>query len=261
MLGAIAGDVIGSVHEHAAPRDKHAFRLFTSESTFTDDTVMTVAVANALRSGADYAQAFRTWGRRYPDVGYGGFFRRWLLVSSARPYGSYGNGSAMRVSPVAWVADEPLVVENEAERSAAVTHDHPEGVRGARAVAAAVLLARQGGDKPALRALLEARFGYDCSVSLEEWRRRGGFDVTCQGTIPRAAAAVLESTDFEDALRNAISLGGDTDTNAAIAGAIAEPLYGGVPPAIAREVWLRLDDALRAEVAAFARAFDVPLPE
>ncbi len=257
-MGAIAGDVIGSVHEGGAPQEKN-FPLFVPRSTFTDDTVLTVAIASAIIQGKDYGSAIRQWGRRYPHAGYGGWFRNWLFGDDARPYNSFGNGSAMRVSAIGWAFDDYDLVVNEAGKSAEVTHNHPEGIKGAQAVAAAVLFARTGKSKRQIRALLSERFGYPCSLSVRELRRQGGFDITCQGTLPAAAAAFLESTDFEDAVRNAVSLGGDADTLACIAGAMAEAFYGGVPADIQREVVRRLDDALRTEIFAFALIHRVPL--
>lgn len=260
MIGAIAGDVIGSVHEGGPPRAKD-FPLFVAGSTFTDDTVLTVAVAHAIREGVGFAASLRRWGRRYPGAGYGGWFYDWLFSDAAGPYNSFGNGSAMRVAAVAWTFDELDSVLREAARSAEVTHNHPEGVKGAQATAAAVFCARTGQTKDQIAALLSDRFGYDCSVGLSRLQACGGFDVTCQGTVPAAAVAFLESTGFEDAVRNAVSLGGDADTLACIAGAMAEAHYGGVPAAIQAEVLGRLDDALRAEVLAFAGQFDVPLAD
>lgn len=258
MIGAIAGDVIGSVHE-GAPAQSKDFPLFVPGSRFTDDTVLTVAVASAVRAGGGYAAALRRWGRRYPHAGYGGWFRDWLARDDAGPYNSFGNGSAMRVSAVGWAFDDLEAVLDEAARSAAVTHDHPEGIKGAQAVAAAIHLARSGATKAQLAALLAQRFGYDCSMRLEALQARGGFDVSCQGTVPAAAVAFLQSTGYEDAVRNAVSFGGDADTLACIAGALAEAHYGGVPDAIQEEAFGRLDAALRAEVAAFAGRYGLPL--
>ncbi len=258
MIGALAGDIIGSVHEGAMPVSKD-FELFVPASRFTDDTVLTVAVGNALRTGGDYAEAMRRWGRKYPDAGYGGWFGGWLSRDEAGPYGSFGNGSAMRVSAVGWARDELDDVLREAAASAAVTHDHPEGIKGAQAVAAAVLLARTGGTKDDVAALIGERFGYDLTPGLAELRRRGVFDVTCQGTVPAAAVAFIESDDFEDAVRNAVSLGGDADTLACIAGALAEAFYGRVPAEIQAQVLGRLDEALRDETRACAERFRIPL--
>ncbi len=204
---------------------------------------------------------FDNGGGRYPDAGYGGWFREWLFREDAQPYNSFGNGSAMRVAPIGWAFDDLEVVLREATKSAEVTHNHPEGIKGAQAVAAVILLARTGEPKDAIATLLTDRFGYDCSVELTVLRRRGGFDVTCQGTVPAAAVAFLESTDYEDAVRNAVSLGGDADTLACIAGAMAEAHYGGVPAEIQAQVLRRLDAALRAEVVAFAREYGVPIAD
>lgn len=258
MIGAISGDVIGSVYE-GAPAPAKNFPLFVPGSRFTDDTVLTVAVASAIRSAADYGISLRRWGRQYPHAGYGGWFREWLFRDDPAPYNSFGNGSAMRVGAIGWAFADLDLVLREAARSAAVTHNHPEGIKGAQAVAAAIFLARTGEGKDGIAAFLSGRCGYDCTVALSVLRRRGGFDVTCQGTVPAAAVAFLESTDFADAVRNAVSLGGDADTLACIAGALAEAHYGGVPAAIQAEVLGRLDGALRAEVIAFARQYGVPL--
>jgi len=258
VIGAISGDIIGSVHE-GAPGQAKDFPLFVSGSRFTDDTVLTVAVASAIREGADFRTSIRRWGRCYPHVGYGPWFGEWLFRQGAAPYNSFGNGSAMRVAAVGWAFDDLDDVLREAARSAEVTHNHPEGIKGAQAVAAAILLARTGQTKNEIAALLTGRFGYDCSMGLTTLRRRGGFDVTCQGTVPAAAVAFLESTGFEDAVRNAVSFGGDADTLACIAGAIAEAHYGGVPPEIQAEALRRLDRALRTEVIAFAKRYGVPL--
>jgi ADP-ribosylglycohydrolase len=255
MIGAISGDVIGSVYEGAPARDKD-FPLFVPGSRFTDDTVLTVAVASAIREEADFGASIRRWGRRYPHAGYGGWFRDWLFREDSAPYNSFGNGSAMRVAAIGWAFDDLETVLREATKSAQVTHNHPEGIKGAQAVAAVIRVARSGQTKDAIAALLSDRFGYDCSIGLTMLQRRGGFDVTCQGTVPAAAAAFLHSTDFEDAVRNAVSLGGDADTLACIAGGMAEAHYGRVPAEIQAEVFRRLDGVLRAEVLKF-----LPLPE
>ncbi|GAB4268903.1 MAG: ADP-ribosylglycohydrolase family protein [Deferrisomatales bacterium] len=259
MLGAIAGDVVGSVYERH-PVKRTDFPLFSPGCRFTDDTVLTVATAEAIRTGTPYAQAYRSWTRRYPRAGYGGLFLQWALSDAPGPYGSFGNGSAMRVSPVGWAFEDLEGVLAEAEQSARATHDHPEGVKGAQAVAAAVFLARTGASKEELRRYVEARFGYDLSVPLARVRPAYGFDVTCQGSVPPALRAFLESEDFEGALRNAVSLGGDADTQACMAGAVAEAFYGGVPPAVRKEVLGRLDRDLKQAVAAFQEAFGPSRP-
>jgi ADP-ribosylglycohydrolase len=258
MIGAISGDVIGSVHEGAPAKPKD-FPLFAPGSTFTDDSVLTVAVASAIREGIEYGTSIRRWGRRYPYAGYGGWFRDWLFSEDAAPYNSFGNGSAMRVAAIGWAFEDLDVVLREATKSAEVTHNHPEGIKGAQAVAAAIFVARAGQGKDQIAALLCDRFGYDCTMGLSALQRRGGFDVTCQGTVPAAAEAFLHSTDFEDAVRNAVSFGGDADTLACIAGAMAEAYYGSVPTEIQRQVLGRLDQALRAQVTAFARHYGIPV--
>ncbi|MFQ5760622.1 MAG: ADP-ribosylglycohydrolase family protein, partial [Acidiferrobacterales bacterium] len=228
MLGAIAGDIIGSVFEGSGRKETN-FPLFSSRSTFTDDTVLTIAVAAVLLDGGDYASALRDYGRRYPDRGYGGSFYQWLHDGSLGPYNSWGNGSAMRVSPVGFAAKTVEDVLIEAHRSVAVTHNHPEGVRGAQATALAVFLARHGASKSEIRHELTERFGYNLERSVEEIRPGYAFDVSCQGSVPESIICFLDSSDVEGAIRLAVSLGGDADTMACIAGGIAEAFYGGVP--------------------------------
>ena len=257
MLGAIAGDIIGSVHERGKQKSKD-FPLFVEGSTFTDDTVLSIAVADAIMNGqlspdaedkADqkvgYARILKRYGQDYFSVGYGKSFKQWIVSDNLAAYNSWGNGSAMRVSPVGFAFDEPSEVLQVAKQSAEATHNHPEGIKGAQATASAILLARQGRSKQEIKAQIEQSFGYDLNRSLAEIRPGYTFHVSCQRSVPESIISFLESTDFEDALRNAISLGGDADTMAAIAGGIAEAFYGGVPEAIAQEVIARLDSSLR----------------
>ncbi|MBE9099553.1 ADP-ribosylglycohydrolase family protein [Vacuolonema iberomarrocanum] len=241
MLGAIAGDVIGSVYEFDNQRTKD-FPLFREDTTFTDDTILSVAVADVLLHGGDYGTAFKRYYRRYPNPsgGYGARFAQWAASARSEPYNSWGNGAAMRVSPVGFAFGDLETVLKEAERTAIVTHDHPEGIKGAQTTAAAVFLCRTGTSKADLKTYIEATFGYDLSRSLEAIRPTYRFDESCQGTVPEAMIAFLESTDFEDAIRNAVSLGGDSDTLTCITGGIAEAFYGTVPEAIAQEVLNRL---------------------
>jgi len=231
MLGAAIGDIVGSIYEGEPIKTKD-FPLFGANACFTDDTVCTVAVADALLAGRDPAASLRDWGQRYQNAGYGGYFRQWLQDDQAGPYGSWGNGAAMRVGPVGWLAVSLEQVIRLADEVTAVTHDHPEGLRGARAVAVAVWLARAGLPAEDLRQVVSQYFGYDLSAGLDQIRPDYSFDVSCQGTVPPAILCVVEATDFEDALRNAISLGGDADTLACIAGAIAEPLFGIAEPLV-----------------------------
>lgn len=254
MLGAIAGDVIGSVYE-ARPIKTTDFPLFERGSTFTDDTVLTVAIGHAILEGTDYASALRRFGRRYPAAGYGGMFYNWVFRDATGPYNSYGNGSAMRVSPVGHAFDTVDEVLDEAEKSAAVTHNHPEGIKGAQATALAVFLARTGEDKDAIRRDVAALFDYDLDRKLDDIRGTYGFDVSCQGSVPESLIAFLESNDFEDAVRKAISLGGDTDTMAAIAGGVAEAFYGEVPEKISWGVRQRLPEDLLEVVDEFSSRY------
>lgn len=254
MLGAIAGDVIGSVYEHDN-RKSTRFPLFGPRSRFTDDSVLTTATADAILTGTAYGATYREWYRAYPDRGYGAGFRRWAASDTDRAYGSLGNGSAMRVSPVGWAFPTLERVCVEARRSAAPTHDHPEGIKGAQAVAAAIFLARTGAGKEAVRDHLTRTFGYRFDRPLDEIRPGYRFDVTCPGSVPEAITAFLESEDWEDAVRLAVSLGGDSDTIACIAGAVAEAFYGAVPEPIAGEVFRRLEPRISDVVRRFRTRF------
>jgi ADP-ribosylglycohydrolase len=256
MLGAIAGDIIGSVHEHIGTKTTD-FELFVAESRFTDDTVLAIAVADCLLNGLDYVDAFHDYFLAYPNAGYGLRFFEWASAGHRYPYNSYGNGSAMRVPAVGHAFDSLEDVLLQAARSAEVTHNHPEGIKGAQAAASAVFIARRGESKSRMKAFLEQRFGYDLSQRLDEVRPTYCFDETCQGTVPAALIAFLESRDYEDAIRKAISLGGDADTLACIAGAVAEAHYGGVPRAIAAPALEALDDRLRTVVQRFCERYGI----
>lgn len=231
MLGAAIGDIVGSRFES---RNYQAtdFELFTARSCYTDDTVCTAAVADWVNGAcqADLAQLLQNWCRRYRNSGYGRMFHRWIYAENPQPYGSNGNGSAMRVSVVAWAYDDWQTVLELAEQSAAVTHNHPEGIKGAQAVAAAIFLARKGSSKEEIRQRISTEFGYALQRSCEEIRPAYQFSVTCEGSVPEAIIAFLDSRDFEDVIRLAVSLGGDSDTIAAIAGSIAEAYYQDIPP-------------------------------
>lgn len=245
MIGAIIGDIVGSVYEWNNIKTKD-FPLFSSRCFFTDDTVMTLAIAEGLMNGGSVnalTRAMKKYGRMYPDAGYGGRFGSWLFSEDIHPYNSWGNGSAMRVSPVAWMFDTLSEVEQYAEVSAALTHNHPEGIKGAQATAAAIFLARKGKSKNEIKAYIESKYGYDLSRTLDEIRTNYRFNESCQETVPEAITAFLESVDFEDAIRNAISLGGDSDTLAAITGSIAEAAYN-VPDEIKEKALAFLDERL-----------------
>jgi ADP-ribosylglycohydrolase len=256
MLGVIAGDVIGSVFEFRATKTPD-FELFHPLSSFTDDTVLTLATAHAILTGTPYDAAYRTFGLRYPNAGYGAGFKRWLLEKNAGPYNSWGNGSAMRVAPIGIVYDDEDSVMLEAERSAAVSHNHPEGIKGAQAVALGVWMARSGASKQEIRDRLTTRFAYDLTRSVEAIRVDYHFDVSCQGSVPQAISAFLEADSVEHAIRLAVSLGGDSDTQAAIAGGLAHAFYGNVPEEIARPVLQRLPEDLLEVLRDFQSVFPV----
>ena len=259
MLGAITGDIVGSVFERA-PVKTTDVAIYAYGSCFTDDTVMTVAVADWLCGGREQplVDRLKFWYRRHPHVGYGKTFAKWANHPTDRdPYGSYGNGSAMRVSPVAWVATSLQQALDLAEETAVVTHDHPEAVIGAKVTAGAIYLARTGADKATIAAFVRG-LGYKLDRTLEQIRPRYAFDVSCAGSVPEAITAFLEADSFEAALRNAISLGGDADTQACIAGAIAEPFFGGLPAWMRQETARRLAQDLATIVAAFTIAYPPP---
>lgn len=251
MLGAIIGDIVGSPYEFESEKTKE-FMLFSPHCRPTDDSIMTIAVGCACAQAdcrdedefkRTLVEKMRELGRLYRGAGYGGMFYRWLISDNMQAYNSYGNGSAMRVSPVAYAADTLEDVERLAKWSAEVTHNHPEGIKGAQAVAAAVFLARTGSSKEEIRQYIEDKY-YDLDFSLDEIRDGYSFDVTCQGSVPQAIECFLEAEDYEDAIRNAVSLGGDADTQAAMAGAIAEAFFG-IPDEIQEEGLSFLDDTLQ----------------
>lgn len=268
MLGAIVGDIVGSVYEWDNIKTKD-FPLFREDCFFTDDTVMTCAVAEAIMNGGqkdDFIDAMKKYGRMYPDAGYGARFDTWIHSNDRAPYNSFGNGSAMRVSPCAWVMDTttgelPSEVKRLAQLSAEVTHNHPEGIKGAMATSDAICMCRYyfGGysgdygkpinDNPTeckrlIKEYIEQEYGYNLTQTLDDIRPTYRFNETCQDTVPQAIIAFLESTDFEDAIRNAISLGGDSDTLAAITGSIAEAAYG-IPDWIKDKAYSYLDEPLK----------------
>jgi len=253
MIGAIAGEIVGSVYEWDNIKTKE-FELFSPRCFFTDDSVLTVALADSILTGTPYAENLKVFYRLYPNASYGGSFHSWARSSSTAPYHSFGNGAAMRISPVGFAYDELATVLAKAEEFTAVTHNHPEGIKGGQATAAAIFLARSGKSKEEIRAYIEETFHYDLSRHVDEIRPPYGFDETCQGTVPQAIRAFLDSTGFEDALRNAISLSGDSDTLACITGGIAEAFYG-VPEVIEQQVYEILDQRLGAIARKFVAQF------
>ena len=242
MTGAIAGDIIGSVYEFDNIKTTD-FPLFTNESDYTDDTIMMVAVADWLLNGGDLAKVMQRYGREYPypTGGYGGRFSGWLREKDPLPYNSWGNGSAMRVSAVGWMFDSLEKTLEVAKDTAVVTHNHPEGIKGAQATAAAIYLARTGKSKQDIKQYIETTFSYDLGRTCDEIRPFYRFNESCQGTVPEAIIAFLDSSDFENAIRLAVSLGGDSDTLACITGGIAEAFYG-IPEDIKLEVKKRIPE-------------------
>jgi ADP-ribosylglycohydrolase len=254
MIGAIAGDIIGSVFERHRIKSKD-FPLFSRGCTFTDDSVLTIALGEAIITGAGYEKLMRDYYNRYPHAGYGGMFHRWAQDPESKPYNSFGNGSAMRISPVGFAFDALEDVLEKAKAFSEITHNHPEGIKGAQATASAVFLARKGSSRKDIREYIESTFDYDLSRTLDTIRPRYRFDVTCQGSVPEAIIAFLESTSYEDAIRNAISLGGDSDTQACITGGIAQAFYGGVPKHIEAPAFAILDDHLRSVTVRFMKEY------
>ena len=248
MYGAILGDMIGAPYEFDRSPKVKEFPLFTIESQFTDDSVMTIAVADALMNTlgqddnavkAELVRSMQRWGAKYPDAGYGGMFYRWLHKKNPEPYGSFGNGSAMRVSAAGWLYDTLEETRHMARLTAEVTHNHPEGIKGAEAAAAAIFMARTGRSKDEIKAYIVREFGYDLSRTCDEIRPTYHHVESCQQTVPEAITAFLEGTDFEDVIRTAVSLGGDCDTLTCIAGGMAEAFYG-IPASIKEKCRRRL---------------------
>lgn len=262
MLGAIIGDIVGSVYEFDNILTKD-FPLFSENSTFTDDSVMTIALANNLLLTEDkldpkmLTKFYQLYGRSYPNRGYGGNFLLWLYDKDPEPYNSFGNGSAMRVSPVAYVGKTLDEVNELAKQSAVVSHNHPEGIKGAQAIASSIFLAKEGKSKEEIKNyIIENFYPYDFggNFTIDKIKPEYGFYESCQESVPQAIEAFLEGKDFEDVIRIAISLGGDSDTIAAMAGSIAEAYYG-IPKEIEKQALSTLDLPLRVIVEEFRRKY------
>jgi len=259
MLGAIVGDVIGSPYEHQNVKWMD-FRLFDRGAQCTDDSVLTVATADALMNGRDYRAAYQDYFRRFPNADYGGNFVVWANRRESKPYNSWGNGSGMRSGPVGWAFETLSDVLDEAERTAIVTHDHPDGILGAQVVAACVFLARTEHSRERIRQFVHDGAGYRLDRLLDQIRPTYEFDASCKGTVPVAVQAFLESTDFESAIRLAVSAGGDSDTIACISGAIAHAFYGGIPKHLLEPVLeIYMSPDLVDMSLEFCRRYDVPL--
>ena len=259
MIGAILGDMIGCPYEFDRSPKTKEFPLFSRHSEFTDDSVMTVAVAEALLAAkgktdeeikAALVESMQKWGKKYPNAGYGGMFYRWLHSRHPEPYGSYGNGSAMRVSAAGWLYDTLEETRHTARLTAEVTHNHPEGIKGAEATASAIFMARSGSSKEEIKAYISREFGYDLSRTCDEIRPTYHHVETCQQTVPEAITAFLDGLDFEDVIRTAVSLGGDCDTLTCIAGGIAEAYYG-IPDELRTECIDRLPQGMMVRLLQF----------
>ena len=258
MLGAIGGDVIGSCWEGGQVTNR-ATPLFGIDAGITDDTVCVIAIAQALTEDRDVAERLRHWVRKYPGRGYGASFHTWAHDVDAGPYGSFGNGGAMRVAPVGLLAPTLDDAIDAAELTAAVTHNHPEGIRGAQAIAAGIWMARHGTRPDDIRAFIENRFGYGLRLSVAELTENDGFSLRAEDTVPEALTAALEATSYEDAMRNALQIGGDCDTIACMAGGIAEALFG-IPPALATEIVSYVPREMMVVLEGLYAAADQPMP-
>lgn len=254
MYGAILGDIIGSAYEWNRIK-KEDFELFVKKSKYTDDTAMTIATADAILNDKSFKECYLKWGQAYPNAGYGGKFRKWLVDKDPQPYNSFGNGSAMRVSPCAWKAKDLEEALKLAEESAMCTHDHEEGIKGAKATAAAIFMAREKKSKEEIKTYIEENFKYNLSRTVAEIRPNYKFDSSCQGSVPESIICFLEATSYEDTIRKAVSLGGDADTQACIAGSIAEAFYGGVPASLKHRVQFYLPKDMMSILTKFSEQY------
>lgn len=253
MIGAIIGDIAGSRFEFNNIKTKK-FELFTKDCAFTDDTICTVAIADAIYRKIDYKESLLEWCRKYPNPkgSYGLSFERWWRSDNPQPYNSYGNGAAMRVSSIGFYYNTLDRVLDEAKKSAEITHNHPEGIKGAQAIASAVFLLRTGSPKDEMKSFINDKFGYDLNTSIDYYRNHSKFDETCQVCVPQAITCFIESESFEDAIRNAISIGGDSDTIAAITGSLSEAFYG-IPDLLFDKAYSYLDSNMKKIVKKYQR--------
>jgi len=256
MIGAVIGDIIGSRFEKNNIKSKD-FKLFTKKSSYTDDTVLTIAIADCILNSKDYEKTVKKYGRNYPFAGYGGSFKMWLAGMKNGPYNSWGNGSAMRVSPIGFAFDTEEKILEEAKKSAAITHNHKEGIKGAQAIAMSIFLARKGKTKAAIKAYIAQQFGYDLNRTIATIRPNYEFDVSCQGSVPESIIAFLESENFEDAIRTAISIGGDSDTIASMTGAISEAYYQSIPQELIEKANSYLPKHFKKIIEAFEKKYSV----
>ena len=252
LMGAICGDIMGSPYEYWRSRTKkYDFNPFPPRARFTDDSVMSIAVADWIMHGGNLSKVMQKWGHRYPNAGFGGMFRMWLSAPEPQPYNSFGNGSAMRVSPVGCAFNTLEDTLQKAKESAEVTHNHPEGIKGAQATAASIFMARNGASKEEIKKYVSETFGYDLNRTCDQIKPGYEFDVTCQGSIPESIICFLESKDYEDCVRLAISMGGDADTMGAIAGSIAATYYEEIPETILEKCRTKLPEDIKEIIEEF----------
>jgi len=252
MIGAIAGDILGSQYEFNNISNEDFGPLFSDKSVYSDATVLTIATADVIMGEGNYSEQYLKYAQRYPNTGYGGNFKEMVKRGRLEPYDSYGNGSAMRISPIGWAYNDDLTVLLKARESAICTHNHQEGIKGAQAVARSILFARKGHNKEYIKKMVE-EIGYDLSKKTHEFPRR--FDVTCQGTIPRCMAVLFETDDFEGAMRKAVAMGGDVDTNCCIIGGICQALYGLPSREVIEETYARLPKQMADVTTAFVKKY------
>lgn len=250
MIGVIAGDIIGSIYEVNNIKSKD-FELFSNLSRWTDDSCLTIASIDKLLNHKTYKEVYRDYGRKYPDAGFGGMFRKWFKSDVQMPYGSWGNGSAMRVCPIGYLFNHSSLVMNEAAESSFVTHSHPDAIKGAQCIAICVFLAKNGFTKEEIEQHISEKFKYNLSFDLNEFKKTYTFDVSANGTVPVAIKSFLESENFEDSIRLAISIGGDSDTIAAIVGGISEAFYKDIPEHITSEVMCRIPEDFKIILSKF----------
>lgn len=253
-MGAIIGDIIGSVYEWNNVKSKN-FELFTNKSSTTDDSILTVSLADTIINNKDFTKNLKEYTKKYPNKGYGNNFLMWASSEITKPYNSWGNGSAMRTSPVAWAYNTLEEVFEKSKDFASVTHNHPEGIKGAQAISAAIFLAKKNASKEEIKEYIEFTFGYNLNRNINQIRKHYKFEVSCQKSVPEAIISFLESENFEDTIRNAISLGGDSDTIAAMAGSIAEAYYKGVPKYLYDKALEHLDENLKMTVLKFQKKY------
>jgi len=258
MIGAIIGDIVGSPYEGRRMKfSDYDFPLFNEKSTFTDDTILTIATAKAILENISYKDAYLELGRKYCDKGYGSAFQIWLNSKDPQPYNSWGNGSAMRVSPVGFLFNDPEKILIEAEKSASVTHDHIEGIMGAQSIALAIYHARNGVNKKEIQKIISEKFGYEFIKNVAFYKANWKFDTTCKRTIPQAMTAFFESDDYESCIRYSVLMGGDTDTIACIAGSLAEAYYKYIPEEISKEALSRVPDEFLSVIKNFHKIMKV----